>query len=282
MWLYWAYALGSPLTDAPHIPSDEEAKNYLYSLYSDACLIARSNSDIWMQPTGPEAYLKRKEFRPFDPHLLNDLWEDSIGPTIDAYLLKKEVQCTILNPLRIGMADQFFSLPAIIIGVNHDTLSPNFGLEIALKCRSILLSYQIEDVHIIVYESRFHHHAGMYEPAVSTDPAAKVCEPFSITLGIPICNAKQSILRAPGNFSSWISPILAFFTSLRQDTFCFILTEKKTPYTNIARAAEMLKKKSCSWAKLFLKTVVTLSSLPLRIETLSLNSYKDVERLLVV
>ncbi|MCJ1464444.1 hypothetical protein MMC07_003057 [Pseudocyphellaria aurata] len=67
-----------PPTDPPQIPSDEEAKYYLYGLYSDARLIARSNSDIRMQQTGPEAYLEKKEFRPFGPHLLDDLWEDSI------------------------------------------------------------------------------------------------------------------------------------------------------------------------------------------------------------
>ncbi|MCJ1462978.1 hypothetical protein MMC07_001582 [Pseudocyphellaria aurata] len=206
-----------PPTDPPHIPSDEEAKYYLYGLYSEARLIARSNSDIWMQPTGPEAYFEKKEFRPFGPHLLNDLWEDSIGPIIDAYLLENEVQCTILNPLRIAVADQPISLPVIMIGVNHDTLFPSFGLEIAMKCRSILVSYQIEDVHVIIYESRYHHHAALYEPAISADPAAQVCEPFSTTLGTPICNAKTTNFEGTGGF---------FFTDTSKPGVLHLLTAR--------------------------------------------------------
>lgn len=187
-------------TSAPYIPSDVEAKHYLYGLNSNARLIARSNPDIWMQSTGAEAYLEPKELSPLGPHRLDNVWEDIIGPAMDAYLLGKQVQCTILNPLRIGIAGQLSPPPVIMIGINHGTVSAESGLEIALHCRSILVQFQIEDVHVIVYESRYQRLASMYKPAISAHPAATVREPFSTTLGIPICNAKTTNIEGTGGF----------------------------------------------------------------------------------
>ena len=43
-----------------HVPCEVEAKHYLYGFPSKPSLPARSNPDVWMKPTGMEAYLKPK------------------------------------------------------------------------------------------------------------------------------------------------------------------------------------------------------------------------------
>lgn len=96
------------------------------------------------------------------------------------------------------MASQPVSLPTIMTGVNNETLSPEAGRDIAPKCRVIFLANDIKDAHIILYESKYHRLAGMYRPAISANPAATVSEPFSTTLGIPICKAKTTSLEGTG------------------------------------------------------------------------------------
>ena len=42
-------------TNAPYIPSELEAKCYLYDFPSKARFVVRSSPDIWVESTGPEA-----------------------------------------------------------------------------------------------------------------------------------------------------------------------------------------------------------------------------------
>jgi len=66
---------------------------------------------------------------------------------MDGYLLEKQVQCTIITPLRIGIGGQ---LPPhlISVGVNHRTLPAELGIEVAVHCRSIFLQSNIDDMHV--------------------------------------------------------------------------------------------------------------------------------------
>ena len=75
----------------PYIPTALEAKHYYYGLLSNPRLVARSGCDVWMPPTGPEAYLVPKELAPLGPHPLEGVWEESVGPTIVEYMLQEGV-----------------------------------------------------------------------------------------------------------------------------------------------------------------------------------------------
>ncbi|KAI1793524.1 hypothetical protein LXA43DRAFT_971863 [Ganoderma leucocontextum] len=196
-----AHHVPPPPNNAPYIPSPVEAKFYLYGLPSEAHLIARSSADVWRQPTGAEAYLEPKELAVLGAHRLNDVWEDVVGPAMDTYLLGQKP-----------------SPPAVImIGVNHGSLSAESGLQVAVHCRSILLDNQIDDVHIIVYESKYQLLAGMYKPAITANPVAIVREPFSTTLGIPICNAKTTNIEGTGGI---------FFVDTAKPGKLFLLTAR--------------------------------------------------------
>jgi len=153
-----SHAVPDPPTNAPYIPSEVEAKHYFYGLPSKPRLIARSNADVWMRPTGPEAYLEPKELTPLGIHRLNGVWEDIVGPAMDTYLLEKQVQCSIMNPLRIGIAGKPSPPAFILVGVNPGSLSAELGIKVAIHCHSILLQNDIDDIHIIICESKFTYH----------------------------------------------------------------------------------------------------------------------------
>lgn len=51
---------------------------------------------------------------------------------------------------------------------------------------------QINDVHVILYESKYQLLADMYKPTLTANPATILCEPFSTSLGISICNAETT------------------------------------------------------------------------------------------
>ena len=65
------YTVPNLPTMDPYVPSAIEAEFYYYGLPSKPRLIARSSYDIWIVPTGPEAYLDPKECILVGPHPLN-------------------------------------------------------------------------------------------------------------------------------------------------------------------------------------------------------------------
>jgi len=211
------HAVPDPPIDAPYVPSEVEATHYLYGFPSKPRLIARSNPDVWTKPTGAEAYLEPKELTPLGMHRLDGVWEDTVGPAMDHYLLEKKVQCSILNPLRIGIAGKSSPPAFILVGVNPGTLSPELGIEVAVHCRSILIQNEIHDTHIIICESKFTRYAIMYKPTISANPTVVVREPFSTTLGIPICNADTPYIEGTGGF---------FFTDTAKPGILYLLTAR--------------------------------------------------------
>ncbi|KAA1471460.1 hypothetical protein DENSPDRAFT_880503 [Dentipellis sp. KUC8613] len=189
-----------PPTNLPYVPSSVEKKFYLMGLASEAAMIACSSSEPWNKPTGAEAYIEPKEFSPFGDHPLEGIWEDQVGPAMDDYLLGRKVECSILHPVRLGTGDQVSPPPVIMIGINHDTLSAEDGVGVATHCRSILEDHGIKDVDVILYESKYQLLAGMHKPALTVNPVYKVREPFSTSLGIPICCAKTPHFEGTGGF----------------------------------------------------------------------------------
>ncbi|KAF8641510.1 hypothetical protein AX16_009937 [Volvariella volvacea WC 439] len=213
------HTVPDPPTNAAYLPSEVEAKHYLYGFPSKPRLVARSNPDVWMKPTGPEAYLKPKEFIILGTHPLSTVWEDTVGPALDAYLLGQHVQVSILNSYRIAVAGEASPPPSpfVFVGVNHGTLSGQAGLDAALGCRSILIEKGFNDVHVIIYESAFTRFKGLYKPAITSNPVAIIREPFSTSLGLSICPAESPNFEGTGGF---------FFLDKAKPGVLFLLTAR--------------------------------------------------------
>ena len=186
----------------PHTPSTVEAKFYYYGLPSQPILVARSSTNVWVEPTGPEAYHIPKEASPIGLHPLQDIWEATIGPALIHYLNFKGVQCTSLDPLRMGYVSDP-SPPVIIwIGVVPGSLSAEDGVAVAAHCKVMLSGYNIDDVHIEIRESNVFSSGcpALYRPVLDSNPTAYVREPFSTSLGLPICAQNTPTIEGTGGF----------------------------------------------------------------------------------
>ena len=172
--------------DAPYIPSSMEREFYYYGIYSRPPLVARSSYDRWIAPTGPEAYLASKEIKPAGLTALKGVWEKSLGRAMGEYLDSMGVQCSSLDPIRIGTVDEETPPLIIWVGVNPGSLTPEDGVKVAIQCKGMLDEYSFHDIHIEIRESQFTLAAKLYRPVVNSNPTAKAREAFSTSLGIPI------------------------------------------------------------------------------------------------
>ncbi|KAN0135417.1 hypothetical protein V8E53_006696 [Lactarius tabidus] len=192
----------STVPTAPYPPSPVEAKYFYYGMPSQPLLVARSSANVWVEPTGPEAYLLPKESSPLGLHPLQEIWEATVGPAMIDYLDSKGVKCTSLDPVRMGYAGEC-SPPAIVwIGVLPGSLSAEDGVEVATHCKSILSASNINDVHVDIRESEVFRSAGpkMYKPALTSNATARAREPFSTALGLPICAEATPHIEGTGGF----------------------------------------------------------------------------------
>ncbi|KIP08978.1 hypothetical protein PHLGIDRAFT_355452 [Phlebiopsis gigantea 11061_1 CR5-6] len=232
----------TPPTNTPYIPSPVETKHYAYGLPSKARMIARSSADVWVQPTGPEAYLEPKELSVLGPHRLNGVWQDVIGPVMESYLLEQQVRCSLIHPLGLGVAGQPSPPAVIMVGVDRDSLSAEFGLRVVVHCRSILQENQVEDVHVIAYESQNQLFAGMYKPTITANPVAIVRELRSV---FPSVTRRRRISRKPAVSSSSIPLNPANCSCSRLGTFCSLPTRKRTSSTGSAVTVEIRSGRLC-------------------------------------
>jgi hypothetical protein len=199
------YTVPAAVQTAPYPPSFVEAQYFYYGIPSQPPLVARSSANVWVEPRGPEAYLLPKESSTIGLHPLREIWEATVGPAMVDYLDSKGVKCTSLDPVRMGYAGE--SSPPVIIwmGVVPGSLSAEDGVEVATRCKSILLAHDIDDVHVEIRESEVIRSAGpkMYKPVPTSNATARAREPFSTALGLPICaEVTPSIERTGGFFIS--------------------------------------------------------------------------------
>ena len=191
-------SLHAPTT--PYPPSPVEAQYYYYGIPSQPRLVARSSSDLWVEPTGAAAYLNAKEASPLGIHPLREIWEAAVGPAIIGYLDTHGVKYTSLDPVRMGHAGDS-SPPAIIwMGVVPGSLATDVGIEIATGCKGILCDYEINDVHVEIRESEVFRSAKMYKPVTTSNTTVQMREAFSTALGLPISTEDDPTLGGTGGF----------------------------------------------------------------------------------
>lgn len=187
--------------NAPFHPSDTEAANFYYGLESKPILVARSDRDAWVPSQGPYTFVEAKVLTPLGSHPLNGVWDETVSGEMESYLQEQDVQYTSMTPLRIGVAGQD-SPPAIIfMGVRRGSLTREKGYDVAVRCHSILVQHNITDVHVQIRESEATlSAASLFKPAITANVAYNLRQPFSTSLGIPICNADTTQIEGTGGF----------------------------------------------------------------------------------
>ncbi|SJL07900.1 uncharacterized protein ARMOST_11257 [Armillaria ostoyae] len=180
-----------------------EAKFFYYAgLPSAPVLVARTGITPWKAPTGPEAYRKLKELRVVGNHALEEVWEGNLAPELHVLLDSMEVKWTSTDVVRIGNAKES-SAPVILwIGVMPASLSDNDGVDVASRCRELLVKFDIADVDVEIRESVVTRSAGpkLLTSSYSSDLTVSAREPLTTTLGLPICAQSTPWAGGTGGF----------------------------------------------------------------------------------
>ncbi|EJD02794.1 uncharacterized protein FOMMEDRAFT_156139 [Fomitiporia mediterranea MF3/22] len=143
----------SSVVTLPSPLSEMEAKHYYDGLPSAPVLVARTSTTPWQEPSGPEAYRTAKELGTVYNHALSKAWNDNLAPKVFNLLDSMKIQWTSIDIVRIGNAGESFKPVILWIGVRPATLSGYDGLDVASKCRNILVEHDISDVDVEIRES---------------------------------------------------------------------------------------------------------------------------------
>ena len=164
--------------------------------------MARTGTDTWKPPAGPEAYLPRKELRTVGNHPLKAVWEDDLALRIHNILESKGVKWTSTDVARIGFFGESVAPVLVWIGVKPDALSGEDGLAVAKECKQLLVADEILDVEVEIRESVVTRYVGpnLRKPVRSFDPTAELLEPLTSTLGLSICNTSTPWVEGTGGF----------------------------------------------------------------------------------
>ncbi|EIW76461.1 hypothetical protein CONPUDRAFT_63989, partial [Coniophora puteana RWD-64-598 SS2] len=186
----------------PPPQSEMEAKCYYAGLPSSPILVARTGATQWKAPTGPEAYLERKELRAVGRHALKEIWEGGLALKIHAILDSMTVKWTSTDVVRIRNVETSFAPVILWIGVMPASLSGDDGVVAANKCRELLVEHDIDDVDVEIRESIVARSTGpkFLKSVYSSNPTVDVREPLTTTLGLPICAQSTPWVEGTGGF----------------------------------------------------------------------------------
>jgi hypothetical protein len=171
------------------IPSHEpldEAHNDFFGLPSNPLSVYHTGP-AWPLPSGPQAQRVPKEARPVCTHAISSVWHE-LGEKIYRFFDSIELKWTSIDPVRFAEAGKEPGPLFLWVGVLPSTLTRNRAKHSAVRCKEILLEYEITDVEIAFRESTFTRYAGpqLLNYALSIDPTVDLRIPFTPTLGLQI------------------------------------------------------------------------------------------------
>jgi hypothetical protein len=93
-----------------------------------------------------------------------------------------------MDIVRIARAGDAHAPAILWLGVMPESLSGKEGVELAIKCKKLLLERGILDVDCEIRETKVSRNAGpkLLESAFTSDPTANIRIPLTTTLGQPI------------------------------------------------------------------------------------------------
>ena len=115
------------------------------------------------------------------------MWHQ-LGERIYKHFDSREFKWTSIDPVRFSEGEKESGLLFLWVGVMRGTLSPDDAKDAAVRCKEILLEYDIVDVEIAFRESIFTQFAApqLLDHVSSVNPTADVRGQFTPALGLPI------------------------------------------------------------------------------------------------
>ncbi|KAG9019614.1 hypothetical protein FRB90_012460 [Tulasnella sp. 427] len=195
--------MSSPTLPSP--PSDKEASFYYAGLPSRPRLVARTGTTQWREPTGVEAWSVSvvRELRAVGSHdALQEIWEDSLAPKVHALLDSMRVKWTSIDVVRIPLSEEPSGPVILWIGVMPSSLSGHEGVDVAFKCRELLIQDGIVDVDVEIRDSVVTRLAGpkLLPSVYSFNPTVDIREPLTSTLGLSISTQDTPWAEGTGGF----------------------------------------------------------------------------------
>ena len=132
-----------------------------------------------------------------------EIWEKRLALEIHAALGENKVDWSNTNVVRIGYADEYSGEIILWIEANPRSLSHELDIDMAQKCKKVLLDHSIGDIEVEIRESKIFSSAGphLLEPGLDGGPMVDLREPFTHSLGITICSRT----------TPWTESITGFF-----------------------------------------------------------------------
>jgi hypothetical protein len=130
-----------------------------------------------------------KELRPIGDHKdLKEAWQNGFPKQLFDLLGDLKIEWTSVDIIRIARAGDAHAPAILWLGVMPGSLSGEEGVELAVKCKELLLERGISDVDCEIRETKVSRNAGpkLLESAFTSDPTANIRIPLTTTLGQPI------------------------------------------------------------------------------------------------
>ena len=131
----------------------DEAHNDFWGLPSNPLSIYHTGP-AWPLPTGPQAQPIPKEARPVCTHAIVPMWHQ-LGERIYKHFDSHELKWTSIDPVRFFEGEKESGPLFLWVSIMPGTLSPDDSEDAAVRCKEILLEYDIVDVEIAFRESIF-------------------------------------------------------------------------------------------------------------------------------
>lgn len=133
--------------------SEMEIRHYYDGIPSRPLLVARTSTTPWEEFTGPEEDKPYKDLRFAGNHPIKEVWSSGLADKIIALLRSTNVDYNDLDVVRMGINDLWFPDTIVWIGVRPGSLSGYDGLDVALKCKELIVEYGITDVEVEIREA---------------------------------------------------------------------------------------------------------------------------------
>ncbi|KAK6362023.1 hypothetical protein TWF730_005726 [Orbilia blumenaviensis] len=213
---------GGDSLDGFPVPSHHFSINYYYGLPSRPPLLATTKPQAHISPIGfPDYPVSKTIYAISGRHPVVSMWDSGLADDILGVLKRMAIDWTSLEVVHIPVATDPSPGPAIVwIGVEPGTLSYREAAITASKCQEVIDTNGISDCFVEMRSSVVTGSGGgvrFIDLFQELDQLREEKEPFTATLGFPICAKKTLDAVGSGGF---------FLTAGGEDKNIYLVTAR--------------------------------------------------------
>jgi len=192
-----------------------------------------------------------RELIPLGAQPLSVVWENSLGPAFDAYLLRQQGFSTPVSSVFLGRhLPSSWSESTTALSLARPAWTPQSGVDPS-SSRTVSTTFM----------SLFLSRHSLSPRACISLLSLPTPLPSPANLSLPLLAFPSALPSPPTSRAPRPSPV--FYTFLPRDTYSSTPIRKRTSSSSSARAAVRVRRKSCLWGRLHPRAAARLSSLRL-------------------